>query len=399
MKTGLLIGCLTIASVAQAQEILDHVGEALTFSALNDTVRARFSGTIDLEGYHFEQPTPGLIDSDGDFLFNPRLTLFLDAQAGSNVYAFVQARFDRGFDPTDHGPQIRLDEYALRVTPWQNGIVSLQLGKFATVVGSYAPRHLSWENPFITAPLLYENLTALQDSYGYLVQHYDAALAYDKYELIPVVWGPSYATGVSLSGRVGSFDYAAEIKNRSLSSRPETWDLNRVGFENPTYSARLGWRPNQMWNFGLSLSDGAYLMPSASHVLPPGKDVGDFREQVLAQDISFAWHHMQFWAEVYEARFDIPRLGNAGTVAWYLEAKYKFAPQFFAALRWNQQFFGTTDEPGSVPLGPDLFRVDASAAYRFTEHSQFKVQYSYQHQTSGNGEDNHLLAAQFTVRF
>ena len=34
-----------------------------------------------------------------------------------------------------------------------------------------------------------------------------------KYSFNPVIWGPSYATGVSVSGRLGRFDYAAELKN------------------------------------------------------------------------------------------------------------------------------------------------------------------------------------------
>ena len=47
-------------------------------------------------------------------------------------------------------------------------------------------------------------------------------------------WTSTISPGASVSGRVGQFDYAAEIKNRSLSSRPETWDITSVGFENPT---------------------------------------------------------------------------------------------------------------------------------------------------------------------
>src|SRR5229473_3325865 len=98
-----------------------------------------------------------------DNLFNPRLTLFLDAQYGSQVYFFAQARLDRGFDPSDRGAQIRLDEYALRITLWDDGRCALQIGKFATVIGNWVPRHLSWENPFVDAPLVYENITPVSD--------------------------------------------------------------------------------------------------------------------------------------------------------------------------------------------------------------------------------------------
>jgi len=46
-----------------------------------------------------------------------------------------------------------------------------------------------------------------------------------------------------------------------------------------------------------------------------------------------------------------------------------------------------------------LGRIDAAIGYRFTSHTQLKLQYSFQHETTGPHDDNHLLAAQFTVRF
>jgi hypothetical protein len=135
--------------------------------------------------------------------------------------------------------------------------------------------------------------------------------------------------------------------------------------------------------------------------LPRGRDLDDYRELVLGQDASFAWHHLQLWAEFYEARFEVPRVGDADTFAYYFEAKYKFTPQLFGALRWNQQLFGKIDTgaAGSKRWSQDLERVDIAAGYRFTSHAQLKLQYSFQKQTSGPGDDNHLLAAQFTVRF
>src|SRR5207302_1695811 len=63
-------------SRAGAQDFLDRVDQALTFSAFHDDVRARLSGTLDLEGYVFQQSAPGLILSKSDALFNPRLNLF-----------------------------------------------------------------------------------------------------------------------------------------------------------------------------------------------------------------------------------------------------------------------------------------------------------------------------------
>src|SRR5437588_2412820 len=188
------------ARALDTDDLLDRVDTALSVAGFQDNVRLRLSGTIDLEGYHFQQPAPGLIDSNIDNLFNPRLTLFLDAQIGSQIYFFAQSRLDRGFDPSNHHAQVRLDEYAARFTPWDDGRFNLQVGKFATVVGNFVKRHLSWENPFVDAPLAYENITPISDKEAPsspldFVRRFEPT---GKYEFNPVIWGPSYASGVSI---------------------------------------------------------------------------------------------------------------------------------------------------------------------------------------------------------
>jgi hypothetical protein len=405
MKLRVLSLCVfaCTACAFDIDDFFDRFDTALTISAFQDNLRARLSGTLDLEFYNFEQPPPGLIISDVDNLFNPRLTLFLDAQIGSHIYFFAQSRLDRGFDPSDNGAQVRVDEYALRVTPWDDGRFTAQIGKFATVVGNWVPRHLSWENPFINAPLVYENVTPIRDKSA-PVSVFDFIYGpyyYEKYAFNPVIWGPSYASGISVSGRLDRFDYAVEMKNASLSSRPESWRITESGFEPPTFSTRVGFRPNEVWNFGFSASEGPYFRREAQSTLPPGRDIGDYKEFALGQDASFAWRHLQVWVEFYEARFQVPRVGDADTVAYYIEAKYKFTPQLFGAIRWNQQLFGDVGNPfgGSIRWSEDLARIDLAAGYRFTSHTQLKIQYSYQHETTGQGNDNHLIAAQLTTRF
>lgn len=390
-----------VAGELRGQDFLDRLDESLTFSSSDNRVRLRLSGTLDLEGYAFDGAAPGLIRTTSDSLFNPRLTLFLDAQVGAPIYIFTQTRVDRGFDPSDEGANIRLDEYAVRITPWEDGRFSLQAGQFATVVGSWVQRHLSWENPFLNGPLIYENITPLEDMKAPDYILLDIGTPDEKYEYQPVIWGPSYATGVSVAGKIGRFDYAAEVKNGSLSSRPESWPITRMDFDHPTFSGRVGFRPNEMWTFGFSASDGPYFRPEAMATLPFGRDIGDYHERVLAQDVSFAWHHWQVWAEFFEARFEIPGFSDGDTFAYYIEAKYKFTPQFFAAVRWNQQFFGdvTNSYGQTAPWGRDLWRADVSAAYRFTAHTQLKIQYSFQRDNYGLQNLTHMLAAQFTVRF
>lgn len=396
-----------------SEEFFDRVGQVLSTSGPDGAFRARVSGTLDVEGYHIPLPPPGLITSAAHDLFNPRLTLFLDAQYGSQVYLFAQARADHGFDPSDSRARERVDEYALRLTPWADRRVSFQFGKFATIVGNWVNRHGSWENPFISAPLPYENLTGIWDTeavrnVNQLLQWSHVrpglapgVLANEKNLRVPLLWGPAYATGLAVSGALGKFRYSTEMKNAPLSSRPASWTRAQKWWTYPAVSARLGFVPSPMWNFGVSAATGTYLRPSARSTLAPGFGRGDYRQNTLAADALFAWRHWQVWAEIFHTRFEIPRIGDADTVAGYVETKYKFTPQFSGALRWNRQVYGTlSDGPrGFVRWGRDRWRIDVAPTYRFTPHIQLKLEYSLAHESAAPSDHARSISAQATVRF
>lgn len=412
LALAMVCGATFSISVRAAEDLFDQIESALTWSAVDDRFRGRVSGTLDLEAYSFPQPAPMLLRARGHGLFTPRLSVFLDAQLGPQVYVFAQARVDRGFDPGIDSVRPRLDEYALRYAPWRDGRLNVQVGKFATVVGNWAARHGSWMNPFITAPLPYEYLTGIWDteairSSNTLLQWSHvrpglpaAVTANEKRLRIPVLWGPSYAIGASVSGELRRITYALEVKQSSLSSRPRAWHHVDDYRDHPTVSGRLGYRPSARWDFGMSASGGTYLRPFAGRSTAPGHGLGDYRQLVLGQDVSFAWRHLQVWTEIYATRFEIPRVANADTVAYYTEAKYRFTPRFAGALRWNQQLFATIpDRLGPVRWGHDVWRVDVAPNYRFTPHAQAKLQYSLQRGDGGARDFVQTWAGQLTLRF
>jgi hypothetical protein len=406
-----IFGATSLA--VHADGVLDQLEERLTVHSSDGYIRARLSGTLELEGYKFSQPAPGVIEASGETLLNPRMTAFLDLQIGGQLYAFVQARGDRGFDPSDEEFHARLDEYTVRLTPWKERRFNLQVGKFATVVGNWVPRHGAWDNPFVNAPLPYEHLTGMWDSAPALSAGMLLGWAHvrpqpsrpvappEKYLRLPIIWGPSYTTGVAISGEAGHFRYAAEVKNAALSSRPSTWEHVDEGWEHPTLSGRLVFQPNPTWAFGASASTGSYLLPAASSLLPIGRGLGDYRQIVFGQDVSFAWHHLQVWAEVFENRFEVPGVGDADTTAYYVEAKYKVTPQLFVALRWNEQLFASIpDGAGGRSLwGGDVWRADGAVGYRFTPQAELKLQYSAQYEKFELHGVTSLLAAQFVLKF
>lgn len=399
--------------VSAADDFLDRLGEHLTLATPDGTGAVRVSGLLDLEQYVFPHPAPGLLFASGNSLFSPRLSVYLDAQWGARTYLFTQTRVDRGFDPAAADLQVRLDEYALRFAVRKDGRFGLQAGRFATVVGSWVRRHSSWDQPFITAPLAYENLTGIWDSAA--PRNTEVLLAWahvrpsvfvpdeytDKHLRLPMIWGPSYAHGVAAFGQLGRFDLAVEVKNASLSSRPEAWDLDRDSWRHPTVSTRLGFRPNVMWEAGLSASAGSFLDPAATRSLGAGRTHTDFRQTLLAGDLGFAARHWQVWAELAATRFRLPGIGDADTAAGFVEVKRKFATRWSVAGRLNRQVFNRlTDARGrSVRWGRNVWRLDLAPAYRFSAHVQAKLQGSVEWRDDAVDRTVHVLSTQLTLRF
>ena len=401
--SSIALALVFLATNVQGQEWLDTVDETLSLKSRNGLFRSDLTGLVDLEGYYVDQRPPGLLFDDESF-FNYRTTFFLDTSFGPHLYSFVQARLDRGFDPGESDFEARLDEYLLRWTPWNDSRLNLQFGKFATVVGNWVQRHDSWQNPLITAPMPYDTMTVISADYPaatparFLARRGKADL---KSDWRPVIWGPVYATGWGAFGTLGKFDYAFDLKNAALSSSPYDWKLNDSLWQYPTVSGRLGFRPSPAWSHGASFSVGPYLSPDAGVYLPPGQSIRDYDQITLDYDVSYAWHRWQFWGEVFLSRFQVPNDGNADVITYYLEAKYKITAGLFAAVRWNQQVFGTVNNGagGQEGWGNDVYRIDLALGYRFTRHLQAKIQYSFGHRNASLQQGEQLVAAQVTLRF
>jgi len=385
--------------VGSSDALLDRVSEQLAWSTSGGALRARLSGTLDLDAYAFDDPAPAFVYSDDSPLFQPRLTLFLDAQAGADFYAFAQARVDRGFDPTEAGLRGRLDEYAVRYTPFREGEIGIQAGQFATIAGQWVRRHLSWDNGFVSAPLFYEQPSGVSAYNPYQSSQNAAAQPSSG---LPLVWGPSYATGVGVAGMLEHFEWAVELKNASLSSHPRYWTLNGQDFESPTVTARIAWRPDLRWTIGLSGSRGSYIAPLGDYdgyPLPELLRRGDYVQTVWLLDASYAHRHLQVWAELIHGSFEGPHLGVLRSSGYFVELRYKLSPRLSAATRWNQQFFsGVQDFQGSRERwGPQQGRLDVAITWRFTAHSQLRMELNQY--TGADVRSSPTYAARWTLRF
>ncbi|HRI16345.1 MAG TPA: hypothetical protein PLX89_25415 [Verrucomicrobiota bacterium] len=404
LRLALLFGAGLIGAPGLvAQKFLDDISDALAFSTPQGTARVDFSGTFDVEGYVFQDPAPGLIFGDAPFV-NPRLTLFGEAQLGTQWYSYAQFQANRGFDPGAAVRNAQFYEYLLRWTPSPEGTVNLQVGEFATCFGNWVKRHLSWENPFVTAPTPYEQVLTISDvnappgPKAFLARR---ALPANKRAWVPLIWGPSYTTGASIFGSVEKLDYAVEFKNASISSRPAVWSGFDQGWSSPTVTTRVGWRPAPAWNIGISGSGGAYLLPSAVPTLPAGTSLNDFPQFTTGLDVSWSRQRWQIWSELFLSRFDVPNVGNADLLGWYAETKYKVTTHLWAAARMNVMVFGEVPDGlgGEAQWDNKAWRLDLALGWRFNQHWQMKVQYSYGREQSPGVQGNSLFAGQITLKF
>ncbi len=88
--------------------------------------------------YAQDAPAQGLLFTDNDALVAPRIALFLDSGIGERVLVHVQLDADTRFDPNQENRDLRFDEYFVEAhLTERTGRLTLRLGKFATVFGSW----------------------------------------------------------------------------------------------------------------------------------------------------------------------------------------------------------------------------------------------------------------------
>jgi hypothetical protein len=214
----------------------------------------------------------------------------------------------------------------LRITPWKDCRFNLQIGKFPTVVGDWVARHLSWDNPFVNAPLPYETASLVSDVELPLTGNsFRRVPGFDKYEFLPILWGPVYATGMSAAGRIGIFEYAIEVKNSPfLPTR--AWD--EINLDHP--GRRFAhWCSPTRWRFDFR-SRKARTFPRRA--ITTTETLGDYRQFSLQDSVGRG--HWQVWADV-QSRFECRAWGPTFSPT---TLKYQISHNFFGALRWNGIF-------------------------------------------------------------
>lgn len=386
----------------QAEELFKVKDFPIIRSEPLDTT-IELSGLFDLETHYVDQEPPGLIFGDDKLFVTPRLILFLDALVVEDWYFFVQSRVDQGFHPLSNESDARFDEYFVRYSPQSHPAISLQTGKFATILGGWIRRHDSWRSSFINMPLPYENVTTISDRGTVSAENFLARrdVADIKNKWVPIIWGPAYTSGIATLIDLSPLQLDLEIKNAAPSSRPYDWDKDTLDASHPTVASRIGYTASPALGHGFSLSYGPYLQDNPSESVSALGSRGDYEQLLVGYDLRYEYRHLSLFAEAWYSEFQVPQVGVAQSTVYFLEAVYQLTSSLATGLRWNQQFFGSVrDSAGALRQWDDnAERVDASLVLDVHRSAKLKFQYSFFNQQGRIGQGENYAGVQGTLKF
>ena len=403
------------------ESFLERLREFQSFGTEDGQISFNADLWLTLDYMVFSTPPPGFIQTTNGQIFAPTLSGLFTLDISKHLEFVFLGLVNRGFDPTETSVQSQPAEYYAQLTPFDTPVLNFKGGKFQTAFGQWTNRHFSTQNSLINAPMMYGQMTSVTDGNANagiapnttsMVARKNVAPPVTKW--IPIVWGPSYASGFQLNGTVGTLqqlDWAFEMKNASLSSRPQEWDLWNRGFNYPTFTGRAGYRPDAAWNIGVSGSSGSYISQAAydrfSTTSKAGSSIGESRQNVVGTDISYAHGPIELWSEFAWSQYEVPdakagkAVGNIGAYSYFIESKWKFMPQFWLSGRWNQQLYSNVTQTNGIetPWYNNLWRADACLGFKINRFTQFKVQYSYTEEAGDVDPGQNLFAAELVIQF
>lgn len=349
-----------------------------------------------------DTPAPALLGYDDDAFFAPRFSLDVDAAAGENFTFHSSTRWDRGFDAgSAPDGELRIDEAFLRWRVFDDQRLNFQIGKYASFFGAWSGQHDFFDDPFLLAPLPYSQLIGVSPTSPANPLNTGGpgggALPLSmlqKDQWASMAWGAGYGIGGGAFGSTEHFDYALEVKNSALSTHPDTWQ--EINFSHPTVTARVGYRPDATWAFGLSASRGAW--PEVNAV---GVDRDDLIQTSLGLDVRWARHDWIVSGEVVLTEFETAGSGDLQAASWFVQARYKVSPGVWLAARVGQMLANDAVGPGGAAFAwqSDVWRAEIGGGWRIRPNVLLKAGYTFTHTEDDPVAGEHLWGTGIGWRF
>lgn len=344
-----------------------------------------------------------------------QLTLFLDADIREDMYFTGEIQSDL-FTTTGTQRDFYIRSAAVTVTDLKKWNTNLQFGKFNTVFGSFVDRRLSIDNPLFDAPLAYSQHVNIDPSSGWVSPDALNTRAGVPFRAITLAGRNLSSTGVKLFNRIRGtkLSYAASITNNPASNNKDVNVNNGL-----TVATKLHWQADHSTGFGMSLSQGGYLdnlnnlvvgQTISAAQFARRLDTSNYKQTKLGLHFKWKRSRYQIHSEYISSAFDVPNNPTDQEItanSVYVEGKYDFTKNFFAAGRFDSMNFENnnyapifTPGLGAQKWDDDVTRIELGVGNYINESTLAKFTYQttdYDRQTFNPDFD--LVSGSVTVVF
>ena len=328
-----------------------------------------------------------------------RARLFAQHWVTPRIGVFAEFLYDiEASSPRLNGAYVVINEIAGQ--EW----LGLRAGMAPSLVGNFGLRSTYFNaNPLIGVPLVHQHRTTLDGSglatAADMLRRRDANIIG-----LPMMYDACWNPVAELLGNVGRFEYSLGVTNGSVSNPLQTRLVEGV-----QVMTRLGFEASERLHFGASGVLGPYIGgpkfdPGIAATSFPG-EADDYDQRVVGADAELLLEKWSFYSEAYWSDFEAPLIDDdLVTQGAYVEGRYDFLPEWFAALRVDGMVFSEITVPdgaGTRETGwdDDLMRVESSLTYRIAREVHLRANWQHTEFLSGDEDAIDLLGIQLRAVF
>jgi hypothetical protein len=310
--------------------------------------------------------------------FDPfRLRVFAESRIDDRLQVFSQLVFDDASNTYVDGAYVMY-------TPEPGRDLHVIAGKLPWAIGTFGPRTYSNKNPLIGTPLMYQYHSSLvwydlppdRDRLLSAAGTGQSGVNYNGYAMgvgMPIVDDSYWDVGVTLLGTLQRFEYSLGVTSGTPSWASTSKDDN----SGKTVLGRIGFAPIPAVRVGVSGAYGPYLHDDLNAVMPAGRDVNDYHQELAMADLEVLLGRLELRAEGVHNVWQTPTVGDLHVTSGYGEAKLSFGSGLFLAGRWDAERFGDVSDSLGVkhPWDLDVTRIESGIGYRVTRETTVKLIY------------------------
>lgn len=287
--------------------------------------------------------------------------------------------------------------------------VGLRVGRIPLVVGAWQDRAYPSRQPLIGAPLLAQYLLPLRTSSfpasvdellsqsGRGQRASFTRVAGGGGGSVSLIYEHCWDTGAEVFGRFGRLRYRVAVTENTPGA-PADLGEQKNGL---TPQARLTWQATGAWRLGASWARGAYLARSLTPLLPEGRRVQDYHQQLMGADVRLKQDRVELNAEWMRSEYDSPSIDTRlRTDGFAADAALEAWPGFTLAARVSGlRSSDVVDNRGQgQPWDADVTRFEAGLTYRFfSNHAALKAVYQHTRVDAPAQRKEDVLALQLAL--